>query len=618
MYNDFFEFETDPFNVTPDPDFIFYSDQHKEVLAHMLYGVEERRGFIVVTGRVGSGKTTLCRAFLREIGDRTSTALILNSTMTAPELLESIAEDFGYELPEEARSKEVIDSLNDFLLSEFQEGRNACVIIDESQNLSPDALEQLRLLSNLETEKEKLLQIVLVGQPELGDLLDRPELRQLKQRVALRAHLTNLNEEETREYVRHRIEKASREAPVVHVEEEVFPRLYEVTEGNPRSINLLADRVLMAAYLDDSQVVTLEHLEQGVEDLSGTAPPGDEESVPVPDATARGTDSGGEDGEGVGGSGRTTELLLRGSSLLVGSASALVTLVLGIAVITWISWWNQPTVRTPPPEAIAPADTPPPAPGEPAVSPGRSGTVPSRNAISGTNPLGVESVEADTAGVPEHGYGARVLARYVSLYIGRRDLTPPSMNGIVAESHALSELVPAYLPGQLVDQQGGLGDLTRYGYPVLLWWAPDPDRGRYVLHDPATEELWDPLRGPRPATGDPIRTEFSGRGRILVPSGANLEPGETHVRGDRGIAVRWIQRLLNRTDGEDLPIVGRYGPRTVDVVTAFQASHKLETTGVAGPTTKLILLREAGVDFDWDQTDLNRFLDRLGGSHVAD
>lgn len=359
MYNDFFAFETDPFNVTPDPNFIFYSDQHKEVLAHMLYGVKERRGFIVVTGRVGSGKTTLCRAFLREIGDETSTALILNSKMTAPELMESIAEDFGYELPEDARSKEVIDSLNDFLLSEYRDGRNACVIIDESQNLSPEALEQLRLLSNLETEKEKLLQIILVGQPELDDLLDRPELRQLQQRVALRAYLTNLDEDETREYVRHRIEKASREAPAVHLEEEVLSRLYEVTKGNPRAINLLADRALMAAYLDESQVVTSTHLEQGREDLSGGRPPSDREGPEMgqPGQPLEDPDGKNEDRDPLI-SPDTRDVFLRGTSLLVGAASALVTLVLGIAAVTWLSWWNQPEVVAPPPDDIAPFDSP--------------------------------------------------------------------------------------------------------------------------------------------------------------------------------------------------------------------------------------------------------------------
>lgn len=268
MYNEFFEFERKPFNVTPDPDFIFYSDQHKEALAHMLYGVRERRGFLLVTGRVGSGKTTLCRAFLRELDDDTSTALILNSNMGPSELIATIAEDFGVELPEDPSDKEVIDALNEFLLDAFEENRNACVVVDESQNLSAEALEQLRLLSNLETDKQKLLQIVLVGQPELENKLNRPELRQLKQRIAVRTYLSNLEEEESRQYVRHRIQLASRGSPTLSVDEAVFPKLYEASEGNPRAINLIGDRMLMAAFVEESRRVGLDHLESALDDLS--------------------------------------------------------------------------------------------------------------------------------------------------------------------------------------------------------------------------------------------------------------------------------------------------------------------------------------------------------------
>lgn len=272
MYADFYGFNRKPFNVTPDPDFIYYSEQHKEALAHMLYGVQERRGFILVTGRVGSGKTTLCRAFMRELDDKTSTALILNSKMEPTELLMTIAEDFGIDLDEDPTQKDVLDALKDFVLNEYENGRNACVIIDEAQNLSPDALEQIRLLSNLETEKEKLLQIVLSGQPELETMLNREELRQLKQRIAVKSYLSNLDEEETRQYVQHRLALAAEGEPHIDIKDDVYPALYEATGGNPRAINLVGDRTLMAAFIDESPTVQLKHLEKAIEDLADHVP----------------------------------------------------------------------------------------------------------------------------------------------------------------------------------------------------------------------------------------------------------------------------------------------------------------------------------------------------------
>lgn len=268
MYSSFYGFEQSPFNVTPDSEFVYYSEQHKEALAHMLYGVQERKGFIVVTGRVGSGKTTLCRAFMNELEEDTSTALVLNSKMTAREILEAILDDFGLEVPgDNPTTKDIIDKLNQFVLDEYNEGRNVCVIIDESQNLSPEALENLRLLSNLETEKEKLLQMVLVGQPELNTLLNKKELRQLKQRIAVRAYLSNLTEEETREYVNHRLELAEPRRPI-EIRDEVFERLQELSGGNPRAINLIMDRTLLAAYVDDTFVIKREHIDRAIEELS--------------------------------------------------------------------------------------------------------------------------------------------------------------------------------------------------------------------------------------------------------------------------------------------------------------------------------------------------------------
>lgn len=346
MYNEFFEFERKPFNVTPDPDFIFYSDQHKEALAHMLYGVRERRGFLLVTGRVGSGKTTLCRAFLRELDDGTSTALILNSNMGPSELIATIAEDFGVELPEDPSDKEVIDALNEFLLDAFERDRNACVVVDESQNLSAEALEQLRLLSNLETDKQKLLQIVLVGQPELENKLNRPELRQLKQRIAVRTYLSNLDEEESRQYVRHRIQLASRGSPTLSVDEAVFPKLYEASEGNPRAINLIGDRMLMAAFVEESRRVGLDHLESALDDLSERVnETEDRDSLIIRRLTAVADD-------GMNSFKNRLAGLLSSPVALVAVAALVTVLIGGLVVNNYIGNVSLPTIRGPSAETL--------------------------------------------------------------------------------------------------------------------------------------------------------------------------------------------------------------------------------------------------------------------------
>ena len=187
MYTSFFGFRENPFNLTPDPRYLFLSPFHKEALDHLLYGITERKGFIAITGGIGTGKTTLCRALLDHLDDSTRTALIFSAFLSDTELLKAINQEFGIKMdPAAASKKDYIDSLNSFLLDNFSSGRNAVLLIDEAQNLSQTVLEQIRMLSNLETEKEKLIQIVLVGQSELKDLLASPSLRQLNERITVR------------------------------------------------------------------------------------------------------------------------------------------------------------------------------------------------------------------------------------------------------------------------------------------------------------------------------------------------------------------------------------------------------------------------------------------------
>lgn len=204
MYNEFYGFKEAPFNITPDPRFLFYSDKHREALDHILFGIKERKWFIQITGEVGSGKTTICRALLEQLGPQYKTALILNPCMTQGQLLRTILVEYGLQ-PGKSDRIGYLEILNQFLLDQVSHGYDVVLIIDEAQDLSLELLEQIRLLSNLETDKGKLLQIVFFGQTEFRDKLNDPWLRQLRQRITVRYHLKALTREETNYYIRHRM-----------------------------------------------------------------------------------------------------------------------------------------------------------------------------------------------------------------------------------------------------------------------------------------------------------------------------------------------------------------------------------------------------------------------------
>ncbi|MEE8581839.1 MAG: AAA family ATPase [Myxococcota bacterium] len=246
MYTAFYGLREKPFALSPDPRFLFLADSHREALAHLLYGIDQGEGFIAVTGEVGTGKTTICRTLLERLGSETSVAFLFNPSESASELLRSIAVEFG--LPCESRRRgELGDDLNRFLLEEKREGRRALLIIDEAQNLSAGTLEQVRLLSNLETASSKLIQIILLGQPELDRKLDSPSLRQLRQRISVRWALLPMSATETREYVRHRL-RVSAGAARELFSEGALREIYRRTRGIPRLVNVLCDRALLAGY----------------------------------------------------------------------------------------------------------------------------------------------------------------------------------------------------------------------------------------------------------------------------------------------------------------------------------------------------------------------------------
>ena len=248
VYLPYFGLSEAPFSITPDPAFVYLSQRHRDALAHLMYGVGRggSGGFVQLTGEVGTGKTTLCRCVLEQVPDGTHVALILNPLMTPREMLESICDELGVPTADADTNKDLVDRLNAYLLEAHAAGERVVVVVDEAQNLSPESLEQIRLLTNLETDKHKLLQIVLLGQPELRDLLQRRSLRQLAQRITARFHLTPLSAADTARYVQHRMAVAGAERNPFRPA--ALQALYQRSGGIPRLINIIADRSLLAAY----------------------------------------------------------------------------------------------------------------------------------------------------------------------------------------------------------------------------------------------------------------------------------------------------------------------------------------------------------------------------------
>jgi general secretion pathway protein A len=270
LYKEYFGLKDLPFSIAPDPNYLYMSEKHCEALAHLVYGIKTEGAFILLTGEVGAGKTTICRCLLDQLPENCDTAFIVNPRLTDVELLATICEEIGLAYPGDASSvKTFVDLINRRLLESHAAGRRTLLIIDEAQNLGADVLEQLRLLTNLETNRAKLLQILLIGQPELRDMLSKPELRQLSQRITARFHLEPLSREEMSEYILHRLAIAGSHRKLFPAS--IIRRLYHLSKGVPRIINLICDRALLGVYVQGKDAVDRKTLDKAAAEALGHA-----------------------------------------------------------------------------------------------------------------------------------------------------------------------------------------------------------------------------------------------------------------------------------------------------------------------------------------------------------
>jgi len=267
MYTTFYNLREKPFEITPDPRFLYLSDNHKEGLAHLVYAVKERRGFTVVTGEVGTGKTTLVQTLLSKLDGATRTAYLFNPRLDPTDFLHYICDDFGLKGSNLSKGQ-CLSLLHNFLMSCYGRNENVVLIVDEAQNLDPPLLEEVRMLTNLETAKNKLLQVILIGQPEFNETLDQANCRQLKQRVSLRYHIQPLNADEVREYIKLRLKRAGAIDANLFTPK-ALDRIYKYTKGIPRSINIVCDNALLSGYGADQKVIGEQVIQEVIRGLSG-------------------------------------------------------------------------------------------------------------------------------------------------------------------------------------------------------------------------------------------------------------------------------------------------------------------------------------------------------------
>jgi general secretion pathway protein A len=529
MYLDFHGFREKPFNLTPDPRFVFLSKNHKEAFAHLLYGINNRAGFIALTGEVGSGKTTVLRALLSQLdADHHRTALIFNPSLSPTELLQNINREFGI-TSNTSNNSSLLESLNQFLLQQNAEGRTVVLVIDEAQGLETSVLEQIRLVSNLETDKEKLIQIVLSGQSELLQILERNEMRQLSQRITVRYHLQPMDFIDTVHYIHHRLEVAGGKGKVVF-SEGGLKRIYRYSHGLPRLINVACDRALLAGYSRDTTRITSKITAIGIKDVR-----------------------------------KNTSLYGRKRHLiLIPTAAMLMVFFAGVIYFNWhglIAQFNTSKQV----EAIEDQKE-------------------KNSVLTGGELSRVMAVELGQVIEPESARRAfNIIADFwkVPLIPENSNFRHPS--GM--ERAALNRELRLY---RFV---GNLGTLIRLDYPAILELVlPGISGKRFIsLVGIADNQLLidPPIGGRKSFSFTELEKHWSGQSFLLWRDFLDLLPSISIE--SRGEYIKRLQGLLKEAGAYSKPLTGVYDNNTLLAIKQFQLSKGIEQDGIVGGQTLMVL-----------------------------
>ncbi len=532
MYCDYYGFREKPFNITPDPGFIFLSAHHNEAFAHLLYGIDNHVGFIALTGEIGAGKTTVIRTLLGQLSpDQYRTALIFNPCLSSLGLMQSINREYGLPV-EHTDTADLLGDLNRFLLEENGAGRTVVLVVDEAQNLGSTVLEQIRLISNLETEQDKLIQIVLVGQPELRDLLARPELRQLGQRVGVSYHLRPMNLADTRDYIAHRIQVAGAADSNLFTPRALH-RIYRFSGGLPRLINLACDRALLLGYTRGKIPLTGAMARTAITDLHLTSGNGTPRRIPA------------------------VALALLAAALLGG----------GLLYFTW-EQALQPEKRT--------VATISPYPQSPKGHLSRPTPI----------PLSIQSVTRAMAAESEKDNALAVFnALAESWHVPPATWASPQPD--------LPEVLARERGVETLRFSGNLGGLLRYNSPAILELALPGVTGRHYLALLGTDNgrytITPPLAGRTSLSGAELEGIWSGRAYLPWKNHLDIPPGMK--TGSRGKTVTRLQTLLQEAGVYKGALSGVLDKQTLDAVKSFQNAKGVSPDGTIGRQTLFLLYR---------------------------